>query len=522
MKHYRRFGYLGLAMSVALLLIAVVIAPLSSGAAPAPSAEQMVQRAWQRAQEAGAYRFATEIVQTTYPAPALANVGRTSFRETLHIEGETNLPERTLLMTLWKDGGNVLNPRDGVEMRVEGDRAYGRAIGGAWQEADDFSDAFAPGHDLMAYLAGAKNVQEVGTETRAGITFRRYGFDFDGPAFAAYFRDQLEAYLLEKGELPLDMTLDTPRQYLQMTGQGEVWIDSQGLPLRLIVHLVYPPQRNGERVEAEVKTDFSGYSEQLAIAYSLAENPVAWASSALHLPHTRRGWGNAGGRLGFLAGCLGFLFVLVAYRRVKRIYATVVIIIVFSMVFTPLLQSQQVAAFFDRQAARQAKQEKTQKEREAARDLEAQLTGNWDPHRDPLAYGRIKGSNELTDQAVGSAQYATRDTQHELDRSPLSTLQSSSAENPDTDQDGLSDAAEQLIGTDPTIADSDGDTLSDGVELLRLATDPMLDDSDGDGIYDNVELQGFYYADQHWYLDPMNPDTNGDGQLDTVESMSVS
>ena len=255
MKCTRQFRYLALAVGIPMLLMAIAIAPLASAAESAPTPEQVVQRAWQHAQELGVYHFASEIVQTTYPAPAVANFGRTSRQETLYLEGDVDLPAHAIGMSLWKDG-NVLNPRDGLEVRIEGDRAWGRQIGGAWQEMDDFSNAFAPGGDLMAYLAGAKNVKRENMDSGSTFDVSRFTFDLDGPAFASHLRDQLEAYLRERGELPLNLTLDSSRVYQETTGQGEVWIDEHGLPLRLIVHLAYPEEKNGERVEADITTDF--------------------------------------------------------------------------------------------------------------------------------------------------------------------------------------------------------------------------------------------------------------------------
>ena len=43
-------------------------------------------------------------------------------------------------------------------------------------------------------------------------------------------------------------------------------------------------------------------------------------------------------------------------------------------------------------------------------------------------------------------------------------------------------------GTNPISADSDGDGLSDGNELLDLDTNPKLADTDGDGSNDNTEV----------------------------------
>jgi hypothetical protein len=65
----------------------------------------------------------------------------------------------------------------------------------------------------------------------------------------------------------------------------------------------------------------------------------------------------------------------------------------------------------------------------------------------------------------------------------------STATGPDTDGDGLIDAAEVNIhGTDPLDADSDGDGLGDGAEVNVHGTDPLDADSDGDGLDDGVEV----------------------------------
>lgn len=89
----------------------------------------------------------------------------------------------------------------------------------------------------------------------------------------------------------------------------------------------------------------------------------------------------------------------------------------------------------------------------------------------------------------------------------------------DSDQDGLANRLEEALETDPASADSDGDGLDDGVEVLRLGTDPTNPDTDGDGINDDVEVAGFALPgqSQRWYLDPKSADTNEDGQVDTIE-----
>ena len=58
----------------------------------------------------------------------------------------------------------------------------------------------------------------------------------------------------------------------------------------------------------------------------------------------------------------------------------------------------------------------------------------------------------------------------------------------DSDGDGLTDAVEAGLGTDPHQADSDGDGLSDGAEVDTHETNPLAADSDGDGFDDGAEI----------------------------------
>ncbi|MFC7141106.1 hypothetical protein ACFQMA_14880 [Halosimplex aquaticum] len=79
----------------------------------------------------------------------------------------------------------------------------------------------------------------------------------------------------------------------------------------------------------------------------------------------------------------------------------------------------------------------------------------------------------------------------------------------DTDEDGLSDGRELELGTDPAAADTDGDGLPDGRER-ELGTDPAATDTDGDGLSDGREAEGG--------TDPTTADTDGDGLDDGRES----
>lgn len=455
------------------------------------SAEGDIGEAWNRARDAGSYRFSADVVQTTTPLPTATNVGWQSKQQKLHLEGHTDLPQQTLDLTLWSQGGSVLNARSGVEVRVRGDHALARKPGHPWEEVDEFTSLFAPDNDFMAYLAATHNVVEAGTETRSvphaqsEVTFTRYTFDIDGPSFAAYMRDQIEQHLSEKGELPPGVELDSPRAYVEMEGEGELWVSEDGLPLRQILHLDFPEGMR-DRVEADVDVTFSDYGE----------SPPTNLARSLTSPQSLR-------QMGFLLATVVLLAVAVAYRRVRKVYAAAVLIVLVSMVFAPLVQNVQAGAFAESQAAKAKKQKQDAEADEAMQELQDELlaSGSALPVSGPEALAMIRND----------------------DRS-------------DGDRDGLTDVEETLLGSDPhhreadderstwvgtaprteTGIDSDQDGLTDYQEGL-LGTDPNDPDTDGDLITDTVELEGFDYGGRTWYSDPLKLDTNDDGVDDGRE-----
>lgn len=60
----------------------------------------------------------------------------------------------------------------------------------------------------------------------------------------------------------------------------------------------------------------------------------------------------------------------------------------------------------------------------------------------------------------------------------------------DTDGDGLTNADEQRLGTNPQRIDSDNDGLTDKFEIETLKTNPLKADTDGNGISDWNEDYG--------------------------------
>jgi hypothetical protein len=118
----------------------------------------------------------------------------------------------------------------------------------------------------------------------------------------------------------------------------------------------------------------------------------------------------------------------------------------------------------------------------------------------------------------------------------------------DSDGDGLLDSEEYTAGTDPNSPDSDNDGLSDYLELDSgldpLVNNATLPDDDGDGLSDDYELavgldsgvpnsptadqDGDGFSDRHEYLLGLDPtvdgrpfaDSNSNGIPDAVEAMT--
>lgn len=79
----------------------------------------------------------------------------------------------------------------------------------------------------------------------------------------------------------------------------------------------------------------------------------------------------------------------------------------------------------------------------------------------------------------------------------------------DGDNDGLTALEEYQAGTNPLVADTDGDGLFDGVEVNTYGTNPLRVDSDSDGLGDVAEIGGV--------TNPLLIDSDGDNYSDGFE-----
>jgi hypothetical protein len=86
---------------------------------------------------------------------------------------------------------------------------------------------------------------------------------------------------------------------------------------------------------------------------------------------------------------------------------------------------------------------------------------------------------------------------------------------PDADNDGLSNTDEAVWGTNPLVADTDGDGLSDGQEVNTYSTDPVDSDSDNDGVTDGDEVNIYGIDPNVSNLGDLAPRGAPNGQINT-------
>ncbi|MBP7962071.1 MAG: hypothetical protein KBG20_01160 [Caldilineaceae bacterium] len=79
----------------ALLVSLFVIGFLSPAGQPSFDSGQLLEAAWARVRAEGAYRFTSEVTQTTSPTASVRNVGRTSRSDQLYLEGHADVDAAT-------------------------------------------------------------------------------------------------------------------------------------------------------------------------------------------------------------------------------------------------------------------------------------------------------------------------------------------------------------------------------------------------------------------------------------------
>ena len=372
-------------MLVLLLLATLVVVghPLLNSQAAGLTSNPVVQ-AWEKARAAGAYAFESDITQLTIPTAKLTNVGRTSRSEQLYLSGQTDLRSNRLEMQLLTESGSLLQAQSGTAIKIEGGKSYIRQATGDWQPSDAITlDSYAPQGDFMAFLQAVRNVQAQAPAARGPadqrITFNRYTFEIDSQRLAAALHEQMEAAMHASGELPPTMHLGGSPVLRDMRGNGELWVGADGLPLRQILHLQFPEQRD-DRVEVQMVVDFSRFGAPQPTLYNLAragDLAGIGARLAATLPSGQP----------FLATLplLALAALIVYYRKRRLLERALATAVILSMVIGPLLTVGTQVRFFDVQRAKAASQKEQQASADADREVREVLSKvEFNPQRNPL------------------------------------------------------------------------------------------------------------------------------------------
>ncbi len=397
--------YAGSSGDLARLLRSANLASWIQSSYKEARAERLVRESWQRIIQAGQYDFSTTVEQITYPAPKLSNVGASSTRDVYHISGRADLAQRKLLVSLWQNSGSLMNTQDGLEIRIEDGQTWGRTAGGEWRELDSFSaSAFAPGNDAASFLTSARNVQlkeyvalNLSPVEGKTVQFKsaHYTFDVDSNRLAAFMRDQMVAELQRAGKLPAGLHLELSDEYLKMTGNGEVWIGADGLPLRITMVMKFPAAKTGERIEAHLSTDFFAQQQdstkQAASLYLLGR----LGGSAQKMAFSAMAWldssGSSSSGLLLFVACIALVLffaaaLLLSQRDLKSslIYRLVACLVISSTLATPLWDGSKAQAYnqyAQSQAQQQAaRQQQSKIDRQSVDDM---YSMDWDPQVSP-------------------------------------------------------------------------------------------------------------------------------------------
>ena len=160
---------------------------------------------------------------------------------------------------------------------------------------------------------------------------------------------------------------------------------------------------------------------------------------------------------------------------------------------------------------------------------------DWNPHQDPITAVVNTPATNSNKTAVHDRSVRRKESLPLNDINALALTATTAVTATDTDGDGLSDADEDYWLSCPWLdpsneycdgvvdpTDTDGDGLTDGEEIA-LGILPSSQDTDGDTISDTLEINGFYIIGSgQWYLDPADPDSNSDGLPDGAECPTLS
>ncbi len=505
------------------------------------TAEQDLESAWAMLNKLDGYEFRTQVKQQTAPAPVRSNAGRAARIDQLMLEGALNRANEGLNVWLWEGFYERYEREEALEIKIEGDRAYGRYGAGNWEEIDNIGSLIAPGMDVGAFLVGAQHVTRLEDEVReipnsaagsGAVSFAVYSFVLDGEKVADYANESINRSLRRRGELPQGLTIEAGSVFEDAIGRGTVWVDENLVPARMTIDLEFPQEANGERVSATIQTDIFELAipPQVSAMARIQQMPQNVAAALLAVE-----WELVGLALGTVLAFVGLCVFVMRSRKKMFIYRIVSGTLALGMFVSPFASmaqayhyEEQLDYFVNSRGIERPTLHAPESDTAEFLNEEQTVFGqlpSFDMTTDPLASGEaewVARQTVLSPAAVAQQGLDPNDSDGDGLSDAEESTWGTSPVFPDTDGDGLSDGQEAALCQDPnssncalpTRSDTDFDGLTDGQEILFLATQPNNKDSDLDGIHDNIEVLAF---GDGLYTDAINPDSDFDGILDGQE-----
>lgn len=425
-----------------------------------------LEEVYQRVLTAGAYEFTADSEQTLLPRPLPDMIGQTDQRVDMYVSGEVTLPDFSRFSVSLDGIG--LDPTP-VAVVQEGANSYLLHEGEKIPLNNPVGLA-SPTGDFVSYLAAAENVAACET---IGAPFANvaacYTFDLDGPRFAEHVRDLMQQQVNSTTDVTppgaLPQVIASP-VLMAMNGNGKVWLDSNGLPVRQTIAMHLPELYDRYDADVRMIINYQFGPEAIAAVQAAQSNALDFLPK---LPPVEEIIQTAQSTLPNLFILVFFVTIvagLTILRRRRWIYSSIAIFLTISFLAAPLLQIIGYDLYTRRQVY--------------AADFNTLFAENVQEAAAPETVAFTQ-----TDDLAAPMQTFAPDVYCGL------------GGNGDRDGDKLADDAENCLGTDPNVADSDYDGVDDGREVF-----------------------GFEYGQtvtQTWYSDPLNPDSNGDGRLDGSE-----
>ena len=491
---YPRF----IALSLVLMLVISGIAYFVMLTAQNYSPLARMKNAQDVAKMSGEYQFRTDIDQVSGYAPSITNYGRESRHDQLVVEGTISESTQTSTMTISNANGVML------EVRRERGQTYARRPGTGWQRAASNSTAQI---NTLSYLAGMTNAKVVGSDGNS------FDFGFDGNAFATHFARLLSADAAHGIKYSDEWySIAQSNQFKEANGDGNLTLDSDGLPKNMTLNLTMPGNNNNGTVQTSIKTSFFAYARTGLALKKVLNNPFTLVGNLLGTD-TSAVKTVLFSLLAILA--VTIIGVLVHLFR-RRLYLPVTLLALGMLVFQPFSN-------IPRSYAATSQGSDPTPVPNSTTPSKPEVTFN--PLVSPLQQmGTVvlpsAGTTTANDTVVvGGSQSRSLTTRNASSPVSCATLTDSN-KNMDADGDGLTNQDECVTyKTLPNNADSDGDGLSDFAEV-QLGTSPTNKDTDLDGLSDYAEVATYTQypgSTNKFYTDPLKPDTNGDGINDAFE-----